>query len=92
MKEIATKQLALDLLEQTRPDYVRYAREVAERVCRERGSVTVDDIRDIAGVPSGKDARVLGAILRPPRFRLLGYERGTRSESHKRAVGRFVLA
>ena len=93
-----TEQLALQLrdevldrLEIVRSEYVEKARSWAVAYCKQRGSVTTDDLHKFCPPPAGIDPRVLGAIMRPPVFRATEFINSRRPEAHHRPIRRFVL-
>ena len=88
---LALRDEVLDRFEVVRAGYLRSARLYALFYCRDHGSVTIEDVRRIFPPPDGVDPRLLGAVLRKPHFVLVGYESGTRKESHGRPIGRFRL-
>ncbi len=81
----------LDLLEAARAEYVSRARSWAVAFCKQRGSVTTDDLHDYCPPPVGIDGRVLGAIMREPQFRATEFVNSRRKECHGRPIRRFVL-
>ena len=89
-----SREEALDALELSREGYVAAARKVALRLLETHGAVTTDDIRAVLPPPSDMDPRVMGAILRPPMFRRIGYRTGQpvgRENYHVRPVAVFAL-
>lgn len=80
------RDAALDLLEATRGEYLEHAREVATRIGQERGSCTVDDVRELAPPPEGIDPRVMGAIFRPREWEPGGWVQSRRRACHGRPV------
>jgi len=93
----STKDGALDAFEEMRGQWVAQAREVARRVCAERGEVTADDLHARFPVPTDEngnrliDGRIFGAVLRSPHFVLIGYRKSRRAECHRRPIGVFQL-
>ena len=82
----ALRDQALDLLERTRAAYIAEALEWAHGSVDGNGDVTADDIHEVYPVPAGIDPRVLGAVLNPRHFKLLGYQQSRRRVNHARRI------
>ncbi len=89
---LAQRDQALNLLERTRGEWVERARIVAENICRVKGWVTVDDLREVWPVPPDWDARVVGTVFRDKRFIKAGYQPTLRASSHSRPIAVFRLS
>ena len=77
----------LPLFEATRTDYIVRARQAAIKLGRERGWISIDDVRSICGPPPGVDPRVMGAIFREgDQWTCVGYHRSSRATCHNRPV------
>lgn len=91
------RDIAIDLLERTRADWIQRARIVAHNIIIGRqhywlgGWVTADDLREVWPVPVGQDARVVGAVFRDKRFVKMGYTATERPSSHSRPIAVFRL-
>lgn len=78
--------------EQTKKHYIYAARGLAVRICRERGEVTINDIRQQLPPPEDMHPSVLGAVLRDRRFIHTGrYTSAKHTASHARKVGIYQL-
>lgn len=78
--------------EQTKKHYIYAARGLAVRICRERGEVTINDIREKLPPPEDMHPSVLGAVLRDKRFIHTGrYTSAKHTASHARKVGIYKL-
>jgi len=75
-----------------RKNYVDTARVVAAFICREEGTVTVDQLRDVFPPPDEFDARVCGSVFTGPMFNAVGYTQTKRVTSHARTIRVFELA
>lgn len=81
----------LDMLERARAAYVASARSAALELFRQtRKPITVDDIRRVCPPPGGIDGRVMGCVLRAPKWMKVGYANSSRPECHRRPIGSFV--
>ena len=85
-----TKQQAMDLFEKTRIEFLNYARWWAQKIYKEKGNVSVDDIREKIAIPQGLDGRVLGAVFNRKDWKKVGYQSTRVKTSHARPVGIFV--
>jgi hypothetical protein len=78
--------------EQTKKHYIYAARGLAVRICKERGEVTINDIREQLPPPEGMHPSVLGAVLRDKRFQHTGrYMSAKHTASHARKIGIYTL-
>lgn len=86
------EQQILPLQEETHGPWIEKARVVARQLARERGAVTIDDVREVCPPPAGVDGRVMGAVFRPRKdWECVDYRKSWRRECHGRPVGIFVL-
>lgn len=88
----ASKQLALDLFEANRAEFLEECRRVAKQLASEsiNGEVTIDDVREIVTLPEGIDGRVFGAVFNKEWVRV-GYTQTKRASSHRRPIAVFKL-
>ena len=68
------------------------AREHAQRIAREKGRVTIDDVRAVCPPPKFSDPRVMGAVFKQPHFTRIGWRCSTRAKCHGRPIGIFTLS
>ena len=80
---------ALDRLGSNRAEWLNIARGYALQICRRRGQVTADDVREILPIPPEYDGRVMGAVFCKSLFQKVGYKATTVASSHGRPVGIF---
>lgn len=84
------RDLALDLVEnstESRKAWIEKARMIATWICKDKGSVTSDDVRDKLLIPSEFNPNIMGAVLRPPYFEWTGrMVKSTRKEAHSRMI------
>ncbi len=86
----ATKQLALNLFEKTRKEFLDNARWIAIRIAKENnGYVNIDQVRNQVTTPNGVDQRVYGAVFNTTDFEKSGYTLTTRKTSHGRPIAIF---
>lgn len=87
-----SKQLAMNLFETNRKEFLTYARWVAERICRVKGHVTTDDVREEIGLPKDLDGRVYGAVFNRKDWRKVSYTQTKIKSSHGRPIAIFTLS
>ena|SRR5258708_6924728 len=86
----ANKQLALNLFEKTRKEFLENARWIATRIAKENnGYVNIDQVREQVTTPDGIDPRVYGAVFNTSDFEKSGYILTTRKTSHGRPIAVF---
>ena len=96
VNRLYTAEEARDLVmlhhERTKHAYLWTARKLAEKICRERGEVNINDIRAELPPPSEMHASVLGAVFRHKAFQHTGrYTTAKHLSSHARKVGIYKL-
>lgn len=67
------------------------ARAAARRIAREKGTVTIDEVRECCPPPSGVDPRVMGAVMQPREFQMIKFVESRRKACHGRHIGLFKL-
>lgn len=85
------RDATLDMFEDYRPDFLVNARAAARKICSERGTCTVDEVRAVCPPPSGIDPRVMGAVFHRKEFEKVGYLSSDRKTCHARPIARFKL-
>jgi hypothetical protein len=82
----------LPLFEEHRADWLAEARATAVSLAIQRGTVTIDDVRDHCPPPDDVDPRVMGAVFRTSDFESTGrHVRSVRRTCHNRPVMVFKL-
>jgi hypothetical protein len=81
-----SKQQAFDLFAQKRKEFLEYCRWVAVRLYKQRGNITIDDVRDEVPLPLGINGKVFGAVFNTEDWELISYVKTTRQTSHGRRV------
>lgn len=87
-----TRDEALEILENTRMEFVTECRNQANRLISLNGQVTIDDVRELCPLPKGIDGRVYGAVFNTKDFKCVGYTTTKRKTSHRRPIGVFELS
>ena len=87
-KENGSKQLqfVMDVFETTREEYLSDARVIAEILVKQKGTITVNDVRDVLPPPSDIDPRVMGAIFKCKSWEKVGYISSNRARLRPIAV------
>lgn len=86
------KQAQLDIFEQRDGEFLERCRSVARQVCKERGQVSINDVRASVTVPSGLHPSVLGAVFRGKDFQVIGFTEATHPQAHARVVRIYAFA
>ena len=84
---IETKNEALDVLEETRKDFIEKCREVGRVIALEKGSVNIDDIREKIKLPEGMNGNVFGAVFRGSEWQHSGFMKSKIKTNHERIIG-----
>lgn len=91
----AIKQYQLWLFEQNRAKCLRKARAIALRLFRQKGVLTIEDVRAEMDIPGELDPRWLGAVLpifgRKGIARIRDYVKAQPPQAHARMIGRWEL-
>lgn len=83
----------LDLLEETRPDYLALARNAARKLLETQDTITINDVREVCPPPADIDPRVMGAVFRCADFEATGeFVLSSRTTCHRRPIQRFRLS
>ena len=86
-----TKEEALALLEEHRPDFIAAARATAWAIWHEtKQPVTVDAVRKLCPPPAGVDPRVMGAVFNRSDWEAGDFVNSNRGECHKRPIRQFM--
>ena len=67
------------------------ARAAARRIAREKGTVTIAEVRECCPPPADVDPRVMGAVMQPREFQLIKFVESRRKACHGRHIGLFKL-
>lgn len=90
--KIQSKSEAMTLFEKERADFLANARWTAYQIGKNKGAVTIDDVRSEIKVPSFVNAKVLGAVFNQrdhmdkPLWEKIGYQQTKVKSSHGRLV------
>jgi hypothetical protein len=87
---LALRNAGLDSVSLHNADWVEVARKIAVRICQRDGDVDTDRIQKLWARPSYVHPNSVGAVLRPPRFRLVGYKMSERPSAHARRIGLWI--
>ena len=83
----ALKHEAHQAFEERAGWWLGQARRVAREVCREKGSVTSDDVLAVVGLPNGVHHNVVGTIFKERCWVRVGFTQTKRPEGHARLIG-----
>jgi hypothetical protein len=87
----AIKERQLDMFEQRDHLFLERCRSLATLICRERGQVSINDVRQFITVPPGVHPSVLGAVFRDKRFRKVGLTEASHPQAHARIIRVYKL-
>jgi hypothetical protein len=82
----AMRDRGLAIVELTHHEWIAKARKKAVSIARRRGQVSINDVRDQMELPPDLNHNALGAVLRSPDLKVVGFE----TARHKEARGRVV--
>lgn len=85
------KRIQLDIFEQRDHEFLERCRSLARLICRERGQVSINDVREYITVPPGVHPSVLGAVFRTKEFKKVGHTEATHAQAHARVVRVYQL-
>lgn len=77
--------------ENNRMEWLAGARAAARRIAREKGAVTIDEVRECCPPPADVDPRVMGAVFLRREFELIRFVESQRKACHGRHIGLFKL-
>lgn len=86
------RDLNLDLFEIRDAEFLSHCRSVAKRVAMERGSVSINDVRERIELPVNINPSVFGAVFKGREFKPVGYTEARHKSAHARAVRVYALA
>ena len=66
--------------------WLEQARFAAEKIARERGRVSSDEIHESCPLPPDAHHNLMGAVFKDPRFKPVGYLPSRRPEAHGRII------
>jgi hypothetical protein len=88
----AIKQRQLDIFEVRDHEFLERCRSLAAMICRERGTVSINDVRQFITVPPGVHPSVLGAVFRTKQFKKVGLTEAVHKQAHARIVRVYQLS
>lgn len=81
----------LALFETRDAEFLDRCRTLAVEVCRQQGSVSINDIRDRMSIPAQMHPSVLGAVFRSKQFQAIGFTEATHKQAHARVIRVYKL-
>lgn len=88
----AIKERQLDIFEQRDHEFLERCRSLAALICREKGQVSINDVRQYITVPPGVHPSVLGAVFRTKQFKKVGLVEASHPQAHARIVRVYQLS
>lgn len=82
----AMRDHGLAIMEVTHKAWIEKARKKAVSIARRRGQVSINDIREQMELPPDLNHNALGAALRSPDLKVVGFETARHKEARARVV------
>jgi hypothetical protein len=88
----ALRDAQLDLFQARDAVFLARCRALAVEICRQQGTVCINDIRAQITLPAEMHPSVLGAVFRTKQFQACGYTEATHPQAHARVIRIYQLA
>jgi len=82
----AMRDHGLAIMEVTHKEWIEKARKKAVSIARRRGQVSINDVREQMELPADLHHNALGAVLRSPDLKVVGFETARHKEARARIV------
>ena len=82
----AMRDRGLAIMEVTHKAWIEKARKKAISIARRRGQVSINDVREQMELPPDLHHNALGAVLRTPDLKVVGFETARHKEARARVV------
>jgi len=82
----AMRDRGLAIMEVTHKAWIEKARKKAISIARRRGQVSINDVREQMELPPDLHHNALGAVLRTPDLKVVGFETARHKEARARIV------
>lgn len=87
----ALRDSQLALFEIRQAEFLESCRALAIEVCKRKGTVSINDIRERIAVPPGVHPSVLGSVFKRGLFSVVGFTEATHPQAHARIVRVYAL-
>ncbi|NBT75705.1 MAG: hypothetical protein EBT15_07020 [Betaproteobacteria bacterium] len=87
----ARRDQQLALFESRDAAFLARCRALAVLVARDKGEVSINDVRSLMELPRGVSPSVFGAVFRHRKFEAIGYTQAAHPDAHARAVRVYKL-
>lgn len=81
----------LNLFEQRDATFLARCRAIAAEVCRQHGSVSINDVRERVQIPAEMHPSVLGAVFKDKKFKAVGFTLANHPQAHARVIRTYQL-
>jgi hypothetical protein len=81
----------LALFEQRDADFLEHCRTIAADIAKERGEVSINEVRAAINLPAEVHPSVLGAVFKSKKFTAIGYTEAAHKAAHARIVRVYKL-
>lgn len=82
----AMRDHGLAIMEVTHKEWIEKARKKAISIARRRGKASINDVREQMELPADLHHNALGAVLRSPDLKVVGFETARHKEARARIV------
>lgn len=87
----ALRDAQLDLFQARDAVFLERCRALAVEICRQQGTVCINDIRAQVTLPAEMNPSVLGAVFKTKQFKAVGYTEATHPQAHARVIRVYQL-
>ena len=87
----ALRDNQLDLFELRDAEFLERCRALAVQIARHKGTVSINDIRDLVSAPPGVSPSVFGAVFKGRQWQVVGITQATHPQAHARLIRIYAI-
>lgn len=87
----AIRDNQLDLFELRDREFLERCRSLAVQICRQKGTVSINDIRELVSAPPGVSPAVFGAVFKGKQWEVVGITQATHPQAHARLIRIYTI-
>lgn len=87
----ALRDSQLDLFELRDREFLERCRALAAEICRHKGTVSINDIRELVSAPPGVSPAVFGAVFKGKQWEVVGITQATHPQAHARLIRIYAI-
>lgn len=87
----ALRDSQLDLFELRDAEFLERCRALAVDIARRKGTVSINDIRELVSAPPGVSPSVFGAVFKGRQWQVVGVTQATHPEAHARLIRTYAI-